>query len=409
MVACGNRYGICVFGEKGTELMRLGFHYHVPAINQDGSIYMPGYMGRFIDSLAVNCEQVVCFLHTPTSGDVDRMDYRISSGNVVLISIGPALSVVERELRSRTYTACLRSAEFDLDILLLRGPSPLLPAMAAVSPFPTALLLVGDYLSGLDYAPQPRWRKEAIRMWVYWNKWGQNRAMRHSLTFVNSRVLYDDLKEKVPLLYETRTTTLSRGDFLIRSDTCRSDICRLLYVGRITRPKGLLELVEAVALLAERGEHVVLDLVGWIEPGDPVLDMIKKLAQERNISKKICFWGFQPVGPALSKFYESADIFIIASFAEGFPRAIWEAMAHSVPVVATTVGSIPAFVEDAAELVPPGQASALAESISKLIHDPSLRRKLISRGLELARGNTLEIQAEEMTSIMKDWIKATQT
>ncbi len=46
---------------------------------------------------------------------------------------------------------------------------------------------------------------------------------------------------------------------------------------------------------------------------------------------------------------KKADIYVIASrSSEGFPRTIWEAMAHCLPVVATKVGSIPAFIEGAA-------------------------------------------------------------
>ena len=387
--------------------MRLGFHYHTPAVVRDGSIKMPGYLGRFIDSLAEFCDEVICFLHSPSSQDTDRMTYRIVAENVSLINIGPHASVMERTLRSRSYTALLKKYADKLDVLLVRGPSPLLPAMVLSSPVPTAVMLVGDYVAGVDNLPQPRWRKEAIRVWSYWNKLGQDRAASQSLTFVNSRVLYEDLKPKLKNLYEIRTTTLTKEDFFVRADTCQSKPCRLLYVGRIDRAKGLLDMAEAVALLVERGEDVTLDLVGWEEKGDPVLLEINELAASRNVSDRIHYLGSRSLGPELFECYRKSDIYLLASRSnfEGFPRTIWEAMAQCLPVVATRVGSIPAFVEGAAELVRPGDVVALAGAIARLIHHPEDRRKLIERGLALARSNTLEAQVAPMVTKMQSWLE----
>jgi hypothetical protein len=236
--------------------MRLGFHYHVPALLKDGQINMPGYLGRFIDSLAELCDCVTCFLHTPRGDELALMDYRINRSNVRLVDIGPHASTMARTLRPGRYTSHLARHAAELDILLIRGPSPLLPAMAEASPVPTALLLVGDYSTGVSDLPQPLWRKELIRLWSLWNKRGQIRAARHSLTFVNSRVLYRELQGKAPHLEEIRTTTLTKEDFFLRPDTCQSRPYRLLYVGRMDRTKGLLKVVEALTVLVEQGEDI---------------------------------------------------------------------------------------------------------------------------------------------------------
>ena len=116
----------------------------------------------------------------------------------------------------------MREQHKQLDALLIRGPSPLLPAMAhAAGNTPIALLLVGDSLAGIDDLPQPRWRKEAIRTWWYWNYRQQLAVAHKALTFVNSHKLYEQLQPDVPHLVETRTTTLSADDFYEREDTCQ--------------------------------------------------------------------------------------------------------------------------------------------------------------------------------------------
>jgi glycosyltransferase involved in cell wall biosynthesis len=386
--------------------MRLGFHYHVPAIYKDNHIYMPGYLGCFIDSLADYCEEVICFLHSPLPEEISGMDYMIRSARVSLVDIGPHSSVVKRTIQSRKYTSLVRNYG-GMDILLVRGPSPLLPAMVTASPVPTSLLLVGDYLKGVNDLPQPRWRKELIRLWSYWNKWGQNQAVQKSLTFVNSRILYEELESKTTHLNEIRTTTLTKEDFFIRSDTCQSRPVRLLYAGRMDRAKGLRQMVEAVSILINKGLDVELDLVGWPEKGDAILDEIQQFSMAKGFDARVHYLGPLSLGHELFDHYKKGDIYLIASLtSEGFPRTIWEAMAHSLPVVATTVGSIPAYVEGAAELVPPGSAVELADGIDRLIRQPELRQMHIARGRELASSNTLEIQVRGMVGKIKEWLEA---
>lgn len=367
---------------------------------------MPGYLGRFVESLAQRCEQVLCFLHSPLEHETSLIDHKVTVGNVKLINMGPHTNIMKRTWRSGQYRSLLRDHANEMDILLLRGPSPLLPALSVGTKTPVALLLVGDYVAGVNDLPQPKWRKEIIRIWARWNKWGQSRAASRSLTFVNSRALHNELKETVRDLHEVRTTTLKHEDFFVRADTCAGKPYRLLYTGRMDRAKGLLQMVEAVSLLCDQGEDVTLTLVGWREQGDPILDQLQELARKKGISDRVHYLGPKPLGAELFECYRQADIFVVASMAsEGFPRVIWEAMANCLPVIATRVGSIPAFIEDSALLVSPGDTKELAGAISNLIAHPNLRQKLIARGLDLARKNTLEVQSAMMIEKMNAWLK----
>ena len=171
--------------------------------------------------------------------------------------------------------------------------------------------------------------------------------------------------------------------------------------------KGLLQIVEALALLVEHGEDVVLDLVGWPEHNDPVLNELEGLARTKHVDRRVHYLGGKSLGPELFNCYKQADIFVIASLFEGFPRTIWEAMAHSLPVVATRVGSIPAYVEGAAELVQPKDVSGLANSISLSIHDSNRRKFLIREGRKLAKENTLERRSQELITALNEYISFT--
>jgi len=130
-------------------------------------------------------------------------------------------------------------------------------------------------------------------------------------------------------------------------------------------------------------------------------------AEKRGVKERIIFHGYKAVGPELFAFYKAADVYLMASqTSEGFPRTIWEAMAHSLPVVATRIGSIPDYIQGAAVLVEPQNPDALAVGIKRVIHDPVLRKANINQGFQLASQNTLEIQVSEMVKIIRTWINA---
>lgn len=387
--------------------LKLGFYYHVPARKTDGQIAMPGYQGVFVDSLAQCSDKLTCFLFSPSTTDTFHGDYKIQSANVELVDLGPHASVPQTIFYAQRYVKPIQARCEHLDVLLLRGPSPLLPAMAgASSKLPLALLLVGDYLAGVDGLPQPRWRKELIRLWSRWNHSQQLSIARRSLTFVNSHLLYEQLKPTVHNLVETRTTTLREKDFFTQEDTCQKPPFHLLYTGRMDRGKGLMEMVVALKILVDNGHDCILDLVGMEVKGDPILQQIQNKAKELNLNKRVIYHGYKPLGPELFHYYHHADFYLIASkSSEGFPRTIWEAMASSVPVVATTVGSIPDFIEGAAELVEPGNAKALADASIDLINHPQKRQKNIQAGYQLAQQNTLEKRTKDLTNNIEIFIE----
>jgi glycosyltransferase involved in cell wall biosynthesis len=387
--------------------MRLGFHYHVPAVLESGKILMPSYQGRFVDALADYCSEVVCFLHSPVAAEQAQMDYALQKRNVRLVDLGPHASVPRRLLSVRQHAEILQKEKKGLDVMLLRGPSPLLPALAnAARPVATALLLVGDIVAGVNDTRQPFWRREAIHLLWRWNRHCQDQVAKQSLTFVNSRKLFQELQPTVPDLVETRTTTLTRADFFDREDTCTCAPYRLLYTGRMDRGKGLIEIVQALALLVQEGEDVVLDLVGWPEKSDDVLEEMQQVAVRLQVADRVKFHGPKAAGPELYAHYRTADVYVIASKSdfEGFPRTIWEAMAHSLPVVATSVGSIPQFVDAVAELVPPNDTGALAAAIRGIIHSAGKRMEMIRCGRTLASEMTLETQVGRMVREMEKWI-----
>lgn len=387
--------------------MRLGFHYHVPVFEENGLLRTPGYQGVFIDSLANECDELILFLHTSPPCFKKLCDYTIKAKNVQWVDLGLPGSVTRRTLLSSRFVKPLKRYHNSLDVLLLRGPTPLLPAMArAAGDLPVALLLVGDFVANAQNSQLTWWKAWLDLVWSTWYTCQQTGVARASLTFVNSRKLYNDLRPVVSHLVEIRTTTLGENDFYQRADTCQTEPFHILYTGRMDRAKGLFEMIDMVKILSDQGENILLELVGWPNPGDTIIDDLQMQASRLGIADRIRYLGYKPLGPELFNCYQKADLYVLASKSsfEGFPRTIWEAMAHSLPVVATRVGSIPDFIEGAADLVAPGSSIDLASAVSRLIHQPNLRKIYIEKGQGLAHSNTLKVQAKKMVIEIRKWL-----
>jgi glycosyltransferase involved in cell wall biosynthesis len=147
-----------------------------------------------------------------------------------------------------------------------------------------------------------------------------------------------------------------------------------LVVGALSnlRPeKGLADLVRAVGMVRERWPDV--RLVIWGE--GPLRRELETLVATLNLVPSVELPGSTGVPEAALR---DLDIFVLPSLSEACSNGLMEAMATALPVVATSVGGNPGVVEDEISglLVPPGDASALAKAIIRLIEDRALAARL---------------------------------
>lgn len=150
------------------------------------------------------------------------------------------------------------------------------------------------------------------------------------------------------------------------------------FVGRLTRDKGIRELVRAFSQLRSKWPILHLLLVGDFEDGDPVESVVR---QQVKIDRAIVHVGFVD-DPA--PYYALMDILALPSYREGFGYAPLEAQACGIPVVTTTAtGAVDSVVEGVTGFrVPVGNWEALADKIDQLLCDPELRSRMGQRGRE---------------------------
>jgi glycosyltransferase involved in cell wall biosynthesis len=152
---------------------------------------------------------------------------------------------------------------------------------------------------------------------------------------------------------------------------------RALMVARLSPEKGHLVMLEAVKLLADRGRHVELDLVGPGEYGDE----LREIAKRFGIADRVHFLGACTPNE-INQQLRNTDVFCLPSFAEGLPVALMEAMAVGVPVITTYISGIPELVIDnwTGMIVPAGRADMLASCIERLCDDPELYASIVAAG-----------------------------
>jgi glycosyltransferase involved in cell wall biosynthesis len=149
---------------------------------------------------------------------------------------------------------------------------------------------------------------------------------------------------------------------------------RLLTVGTLTPRKGHLVLIEALAGLAELDWHLLC--IGSLDRDPATTEAVRAAIERHRLGGRVTLAG-ERRPELLSDAYAASDVFVLASFHEGYGMAYAEAMAHGLPIIGTTAGAIPETVPGAAGLlVPPGDATALADALRRLVADPGLRAAL---------------------------------
>jgi glycosyltransferase involved in cell wall biosynthesis len=145
---------------------------------------------------------------------------------------------------------------------------------------------------------------------------------------------------------------------------------RVLYVGRLSAEKNLATLITATARLA-RGLPVRLVFVG----AGPLEEPLRRRARAEGVSLELAGVVDQRRLPAV---YASADAFVLASFTEGHPKVLLEAMSSALPCVASDCEGNRSLVADGRTglLFDARRVDELADRLERVLTDPALAAAL---------------------------------
>jgi glycosyltransferase involved in cell wall biosynthesis len=175
-------------------------------------------------------------------------------------------------------------------------------------------------------------------------------------------------------------------------------------VGWLLPIKGPQVLLEAVFRLHQKGYPVKALFVGK----GSLAESLQRQVIQHELSERVTFLGWRDDIPNIMPVF---DIFVLASLNEGMGRVLVEAMAAGRPVVASRTGGIPDLIRDGENglLVPPGDASALAEALGYLIDNPGPARRMGRRGRDLCRQFSLERMVEHIDGLYCEMASSCRT
>lgn len=160
---------------------------------------------------------------------------------------------------------------------------------------------------------------------------------------------------------------------------------RILVVGSLIPRKGVDTVIKAIAELPDSA-GASLTLVG-----DGVdRNRLESLVRELGVERKVQFIGeIEP--ERVVHFYESADVFVLASYSEGRPNVVMEAMAAAVPVIASEIDGVKELVtaDETGLFFQPGDVSGLTDQLLRVSKNVELRDRLSGSARQFIVDNQL--------------------
>lgn len=161
------------------------------------------------------------------------------------------------------------------------------------------------------------------------------------------------------------------------SAATRREVPTLLFVGRLVRDKGILDLLDAFGIVRRKRPSRLL-----IAGGGPARNEVLCRIEALGLGESVTLLGYV-TGDALDRAYRVADVFVLPSYREGFPLVVLEAMGYGLPIVTTPIRGCADHLlpRENALFVPPRDPEALAEQLESLLDDDALRARMRAANL----------------------------
>ncbi|MEV5749508.1 glycosyltransferase [Actinoallomurus sp. NPDC052308] len=186
----------------------------------------------------------------------------------------------------------------------------------------------------------------------------------------------------------------------IRAELAAGDSPLVLTVARLAEQKGLPTLLDAAAGWARLDPPALVVIAG----DGPLEGELRDRIAEEKLPVRLL--GRRTDVPSL---LAAADVAVLPSVWEGQPLIVQEVLRAGRPLVATRVGGVPGMVDDAALLVPPGDAGELERAVRRVLEDRALADRLASAAAERAsRLPTEDDAVDQLLSVYARVIRTTR-
>ena len=181
-------------------------------------------------------------------------------------------------------------------------------------------------------------------------------------------------------------------------------------IGRVSRGKGFEDFIRAASIVLQYKPQCRFLIIGDDPLGSGALKEISLLAEELSISGRVLFTGWREDAP---KIISGLDLVVqAATFPEGLPTVIMEAMALRKPVVASHIAGHTELVRDGRSglLVPPGDPHSLAQAIIKILDDRELSKRMGECGRQIIESSfTSSITVTKIEAVYDEILSPPET
>ena len=170
----------------------------------------------------------------------------------------------------------------------------------------------------------------------------------------------------------------------IKKEGADKHLWKLVYIARVVPIKGLLDMIDSVRLMVDRGLNIHLDVCGPTEHMPSYFEQCLTRIVEQGLESVITVRGTVKVRELLPEF----DLFVLPSYNEGLPVVSLETMGAGIPTVSTDVGAVRSVVEDlivtddgqtwdpCGIIIEPGDPVVMADKVQEVISDVELYERL---------------------------------
>lgn len=193
------------------------------------------------------------------------------------------------------------------------------------------------------------------------------RACKKARVLTNGFHLQQKLKKHNIRAEAVISSTLNDDDFYMDESSLPSPgNLKILYAGYLRKAKGVEVLIKAFAMLLTNFPAATFTIVG---SGESEAEL-KAMVAEMSMNNSVTFTGHVDKRDELNRLFRTHNLFAFASFSEGSPRVVLEAMANGLSVVSTPVGSLPTVFEDGKNIVfaEAGKPEDFHQKISALVN-----------------------------------------
>src|SRR3989338_2470026 len=355
----------------------------------DGKSYKTtGGFGRYIEEFARHFKKVdVCI---PVYNVKDFDGYEVKGKNITFKHLPPAQREYTFAFKTPKKIYLLKKYLKDTDYVHI-----LIPSYDAILAFliarkynkPTFGYMGSDWEQLSYYSWRKGIRRPLSKFYSLTNDRLTKKVVDSIPMFLLGDALYKKYYKKGKPVFKTINSALSKKELSKFKDKCNKKEIQLLYVGRLAAEKGITYLLDSVKELKNKNYKIKLNIVG----DGPYRNELPRKTKELDIEKEVNFIGFVSSRKKLNSIYRNNDIFILPSTNDALAKVLIEAMAASLPVIATDVGGLSTVVKNnkTGLLIKPRSSKQIEDAVKKIVKNKVLRHNIIKGGLKMAEENTV--------------------